>query len=143
VAEAEERFYTVEEANAAIEDLREALPRIREARLTILRAATRIKREAATDGGGQDGPDYWAAMRVLREEVEARAARIREQWAQPRVSCHDDPACPDRFPLARPDAVGDAGIRPVTTNAVANDRCGNEKSGRVNEQRHRDTQLGD
>jgi hypothetical protein len=74
VAEAEERFYTVEQANAAIDDLREALARIREARLTILRAATRIKREAPTNGGGEDGPGYWAAMRVLREEVEALAA---------------------------------------------------------------------
>jgi hypothetical protein len=69
------RHYTVDEANACLEDLRASLARIREARRTILRSAQRIAANRPTDGGGIDGTAHWESMRVLREEVEGLAAR--------------------------------------------------------------------
>ena len=71
---AEERFFTVDEANAELPELRERLGRIREARATVLRAATVVRRTAPADGGGIDGAAYLEAMRVLRTEGEGLAA---------------------------------------------------------------------
>lgn len=71
----EERFYSVEEANASLEHLRASLDRIREARRTVLRSAERIRSNAPADGGGLDGSAHWEALRSLREEIEALAAR--------------------------------------------------------------------
>ena len=45
-----ERTYTVEEANAELEDLRRSLTKIREARRSILRTATRIRERASANG---------------------------------------------------------------------------------------------
>lgn len=70
-----ERFYSVDEANAAIGRLRESLATIRRARLTVLRSATRIHQRAPADGGGAEAPAYWDALRTLREGVEELAAQ--------------------------------------------------------------------
>ena len=71
---AEERFFTVEEANAELPGLRERLARIRDARTTVLRSAEVVRRAAPADGGGPEGAAYLEAVRVLREDVEALAA---------------------------------------------------------------------
>jgi hypothetical protein len=71
----ETRYYTVDEANASLEELRASLARIREARRTVLRSAERIRAHAPADGGGLDGSAHWESIRVLREEVEALTAR--------------------------------------------------------------------
>jgi hypothetical protein len=72
---AEERLFTVEEANAALPDVRRALTRLREARETVLHGAERVREGAPANGGGQEGSAYWEALRTLRHEVEALAAR--------------------------------------------------------------------
>ena len=69
--EIEERIYTVDEANALIDDLRARLERIREARQTILKTAERLSRGASANGGGAEGSASLEAMAVLREGVEA------------------------------------------------------------------------
>jgi hypothetical protein len=71
---AEERFFTVEEANAELPALRERLTRIHEARETVLRSAEVVRRASPTDGGGSEGAANLEASRVLRHEVEALAA---------------------------------------------------------------------
>jgi hypothetical protein len=71
---ADERFFTVEEANAELPALRDRLTRIREARARVLRSAEVVRRASPADGGGPEGAAYLEAVRVLREEVEALAA---------------------------------------------------------------------
>jgi hypothetical protein len=71
---AEERYFTVEEADAELPSLRERLTRIREARATVLRSAEVVRRASPTDGGGTEGAAYLEASGVLRREVEALAA---------------------------------------------------------------------
>ncbi|HYZ11530.1 MAG TPA: DUF2203 domain-containing protein [Actinomycetota bacterium] len=71
---ADERYFTVEEADAELPVLRERLDRIRGARDTVLRAAEVVRRASPTDGGGAEGAAYLEATRVLRQEVEALAA---------------------------------------------------------------------
>lgn len=68
------RTYSVEEANAALRDLRPRLARIREARHVVIRSGERIRAKVAVDGGGHEGTAYWAALRVLRTELERLAA---------------------------------------------------------------------
>jgi hypothetical protein len=71
----EDRVYSVEEANAVLDDLRERIVRIREARQTMLRGAELVKERVATDGGGaHGGRGYWEAQSVLRAEIERLAA---------------------------------------------------------------------
>jgi hypothetical protein len=69
-----ERFYTVEEANAALDRLRESLERIREARQALLRSGERVRKSAPSNGGAGEGDAYWGALRTLREELERLAA---------------------------------------------------------------------
>jgi hypothetical protein len=71
---ADERFFTVEEANSELPALRERLTRIREARATVIRSAEVVRRASPADGGGAEGAAYLEAVRVLREEVEALGA---------------------------------------------------------------------
>jgi hypothetical protein len=71
---ADERFFTVEEANSELPALRDRLTRIREARSTVLRSAEVVRRTSPADGGGAEGAAYLEAVRVLREEVEALGA---------------------------------------------------------------------
>ena len=70
----EERFFTLEEANAATERLRGVLARIRESRAVVVANATVVRGRAATDGGGAEGAAYWEALRTLRREVEGLAS---------------------------------------------------------------------
>lgn len=70
-----ERYYTVDEANAALEELRAALTRIRSARRTIVRSARHVRSLASTNGGGREGAEHWDAVRTLRRELEALAGR--------------------------------------------------------------------
>jgi hypothetical protein len=70
----EERFFTVEEANAATERLRETLRRIRESRAVVLEGARLVRDRAVTDGGGAEGASYLEAVRTLRLELEALSA---------------------------------------------------------------------
>ncbi|HYU57682.1 MAG TPA: DUF2203 domain-containing protein [Actinomycetota bacterium] len=65
-----ERRFTVEEANAELEELRTALARIREARQVILRSGERIRSAAPSDGGGEDAGPYLDALTTLRREME-------------------------------------------------------------------------
>ncbi len=67
-----ERYYTVEEANASLAELRGSLARIRRARRSLIGSARRIRKRASADG---EAAEHWEALRVLREEVEALAAR--------------------------------------------------------------------
>ena len=71
MAEVEERYYTVEEANELIGELRTRLEEIREARQTILRSAERLRRGASANGGGAEGSASLEAMATLRAGVEA------------------------------------------------------------------------
>jgi hypothetical protein len=70
----EERFFTVEDANAATDRLRETLRRIRESRSVVLANARQVRERAVTDGGGAEGADYLEAVRTLRRELEGLAA---------------------------------------------------------------------
>jgi hypothetical protein len=67
----EERYYTVDQANALLAELRERLERIRDARREILGAAERLSRDAVTNGGGAEGSASLEAMASLRSDVEA------------------------------------------------------------------------
>ncbi len=70
------RVYSVDEANAMLEDLRPRLARIREARAVVIRTSELVKDRVAADGGGVAGPPgYFEAARTLRSELEELAAR--------------------------------------------------------------------
>lgn len=70
MGQAEERYYTVDEANGLLDALRERLERIREARRTILGSAEVLRRGASANGGGPEGSAALEAMAILRQEVE-------------------------------------------------------------------------
>jgi len=68
---ADERLYTVEEADAVLPDLRERLERIRAARQVLLREAELVKEKVVADvGGAAPGPAYRQASATLRAELE-------------------------------------------------------------------------
>ena len=71
MSQAQERYYTVEEANAVLGEVRARLEAIREARQTILRTAEKLQRGAHANGGGTEGSASLEAMATLREGVEA------------------------------------------------------------------------
>jgi hypothetical protein len=70
-----ERRFTVQEANAELDDLRGRLPRVREARRALLRATERITAAVAADGGGVAGGDWFEAQRTLRVDLTDLAER--------------------------------------------------------------------
>jgi hypothetical protein len=70
----EERFFTLEEANAATGQLREVLTRIRDSRAIVVRSARLVHGRAAANGGGEEGAAYWEALRSLRRDLEGLAA---------------------------------------------------------------------
>jgi hypothetical protein len=70
-----ERYYTVDQANALLEDLRVSVERIREARRIVLRSAVVIRDRAPGNGGGLDGTAHWESLRILREEIEGLSSR--------------------------------------------------------------------
>jgi hypothetical protein len=65
-----EHEFTVDEANALLPDLRRSLELIRGARRQVLAGAEPFRGRAATNGGGEQTPEYWQAMAALRAEVE-------------------------------------------------------------------------
>jgi hypothetical protein len=69
-----ERLFTVEEANALLPELRRSLDAIRQARHQVLEGAEPFRGRAATNGGGEQRPEYWQAMSTLREELEGLIA---------------------------------------------------------------------
>jgi hypothetical protein len=72
---ADERSYTVEEADAMLPELRERLQRVRSARQAMLREAELVRERVVEDGGGANaGSEYWEATATLRTEIERLAA---------------------------------------------------------------------
>jgi hypothetical protein len=65
----EERFFTVDEANAALEELRSRLPRLREARQRLIDTSERITSAIEVDGGGVEGSDWFRAQESLKTEL--------------------------------------------------------------------------
>ena len=71
----QERLFTVQEANAELDDLRRRLPRLREARRTLIRASQKITEDVAADGGGIANRDWFDAQNTLREDLTNLAER--------------------------------------------------------------------
>ena len=68
--------YTVEQANALLDELRDRLARVREARAVMFDAARLVERRTKDDGGGAAAsPEYWTAQSTLRAEVAWLAER--------------------------------------------------------------------
>jgi hypothetical protein len=65
----DERTFTVEEADAELEELRERLPRLREARDGLIASSRRISDAVASDGGGVAGTEWFAHQEALKAEV--------------------------------------------------------------------------
>ncbi len=70
-----ERLFTVEDANAELEELRRRLPLLREARRGLIDVTERIEEAVATDGGGVAGSDWFAHQQTLKTEVTYLAER--------------------------------------------------------------------
>jgi hypothetical protein len=72
----DERTYTVEQADALLEELRERLVRVREARAVMFDAARLVDERTKDDGGGTAAsPEYWSAQATLKDEVAWLAER--------------------------------------------------------------------
>lgn len=69
------RIFSVEEADAELDDLRERLPRIADARRTLIETSSRIRSAVAVDGGGVSGTAWFHAQQVLKSEIEELARR--------------------------------------------------------------------
>jgi hypothetical protein len=65
----DERVFSVEEANAELDELRERLPKLRTARDGLIASSERITEAVATDGGGVAGSDWFAHQETLKTEV--------------------------------------------------------------------------
>lgn len=65
----EERQFTLEEAEAELDELRARLPRLREARRLLLETGERITSAVELDGGGVEGSDWFRAQQELRSEL--------------------------------------------------------------------------
>ena len=71
---ADERLFSVAEADAALPELRERMARIREARQVLIRQAEVVREKVVADAGGADpGPEYREASATLRTELERTA----------------------------------------------------------------------
>lgn len=64
-----ERFFTIEEANATLDELRSRLPRLREARQMLIDTSERITSAVEVDGGGVEGSDWFRAQGSLKTEL--------------------------------------------------------------------------
>ena len=73
MADAAERAYSVEEANALLDDLRERILRLRDARRVMVAGAERIRAGSQANGGGTVGTEYLEASATVRHEVERLA----------------------------------------------------------------------
>ena len=65
----DERVFTVEEADAELDELRERLPRLREARDALIASSRRISDAVASDGGGVAGSEWFSQQEALKTEV--------------------------------------------------------------------------
>jgi hypothetical protein len=65
----DERVFTVDEADAELDELRERLPRLRTARDAMIASSRRITDAVASDGGGVAGSDLFAHQEALKAEV--------------------------------------------------------------------------
>ena len=71
-----EPIYTVEQADAVLDELRERLVRVRESRDVMFDAARLVDERTKRDGGGAAAsPEYWRAQTTLKAEVEWFAGR--------------------------------------------------------------------
>jgi hypothetical protein len=96
---ADERRYSVAQADAMLPELRERLERIRQARQAILREAELVRERVVEDGGGAHaGRDYWEFTGTLRAEVE-RLAREGILLRDPENGLVDFPAERDGEPV--------------------------------------------
>jgi hypothetical protein len=64
-----ERLFTIDEANAVLEELRARLPRLREARQRLIDTSERITSAVQVDGGGVEGSDWFRAQESLKTEL--------------------------------------------------------------------------
>jgi hypothetical protein len=64
-----ERLFTVNEANAELDELRARLPRLREARQRLIDTSERITSAVEIDGGGVEGSDWFRAQESLKAEL--------------------------------------------------------------------------
>jgi hypothetical protein len=64
-----DRLFTLEEANAELEELRERLPRLREARQQLIETGQRIAAAVEVDGGGVAGTDWFLAQEELKGDL--------------------------------------------------------------------------
>jgi hypothetical protein len=64
-----ERRFTIDEANAELEELRIRLPRLREARQRLIDTSERITSAVGIDGGGVEGSDWFRAQESLKAEL--------------------------------------------------------------------------
>jgi hypothetical protein len=65
----DERIFTVDEADAELDELRERLPRLRTARDALIASSRRITDAVASDGGGVAGSDWFEHQEALKAEV--------------------------------------------------------------------------
>ena len=71
---AEERLFTVEEADAFLPDLRQTLPAMQEARKVVLASAERVRGAVAGNGGGSPAGEYAEALELIGRETERLSA---------------------------------------------------------------------
>jgi len=64
-----ERRFSVEEADAELEELRRRLPRLREARQRLIDTSERITAAVEIDGGGVEGSDWFRAQETLKADL--------------------------------------------------------------------------
>jgi len=65
----DERVFTIEEADAELDELRERLPRLRDARDALIASSRRISDAVASDGGGVAGSEWFGHQEALKAEV--------------------------------------------------------------------------
>jgi hypothetical protein len=96
---ADDRRYSVEEADALLPELRERLERIRRARQAMLREAELVREKVVEDGGGAHaGREYWESTATLRAEIE-RLALDGILLRDPETGLVDFPAMRDGEPV--------------------------------------------
>jgi hypothetical protein len=64
-----ERRFTIEEANAVLDELRTRLPRLRDAKQRLIETSERITSAVEVDGGGVEGSDWFRAQDTLKAEL--------------------------------------------------------------------------
>ena len=65
----DERRFSIEEADAELDELRRRLPILREARQELIDTGERITSAVELDGGGVEGSAWFRAQQTLRAEL--------------------------------------------------------------------------